>query len=243
MAKEPVSKHPTDSELKPGAGLTGRTQWDAAVDVVRLLGNAGPYLLLVGLVVFGFYKFQELSQQRDADLEKTRQTATESYRQQLSAANKALVETYQAMGSISGTQIKNLSDMLELHARATTRTQELQQAQEEQRAKLEQALREVETAGNQKRQVEVDLKNIQDNVARDKAELDRLDTALKEGKRNLSDSASQVGAVRDQMIALARAVRGNDTPSATRLSAEILKENADPIDVKPGEDDARRSRG
>ena len=195
-------------------------------------------MILVGLVVFGFYKFQELSQQRDVDLQRVRETATESYRQQLSAANKALVETYQAMGSISGTQIKNLSEMLELHAKATTRTQELQQAQEQQRLKLDQALREVENAGNQKKQFEVDLKNIQDNVARDKAELERLETALTEGRRNLSDSAVQVSTVRTKMIELANAVHSGEILTGTRLAAEILKENADTIDIKPGGSDA-----
>ena len=212
------------------------------MDVLRLLGNAGPYLILVGLVVFGFYKFQELSQQRDIDLQKVRETATESYRQQLSAANKALVETYQAMGNISGTQIKNLSEMLELHARATTRTQEIQQAQEQQRLKLEQALRDVDAAGNQKKQFEVDLKVIRDNVARDKAELDRLQAALKEGRRNLSDSAVQVSTVREKMIELAHAVRDKDASSALQLAAEILKENKDPIDVELGKSDASALR-
>jgi hypothetical protein len=116
--------------------VTGRTQWDALVDIMRMLGNAAPYLLIVGLAVFGFYKVQELNQQRDLDLQKARETATEEYRQQLAAANKALIETYQAMGNISGTQIKNLSDMLELHAKATTRTQALQENEEQQRTKL-----------------------------------------------------------------------------------------------------------
>jgi hypothetical protein len=227
---------------KAPKALTGRTQWDALVDVLRLLGNAGPYLMIVGLVIFGFYKFQELGQQRDLDLQKARETATESYRQQLSAANKALVDTYQAMGSICGTQIKNLSEMLELHAKATTRTQELQKAQEEQRFKLDLAQREVEVAGDQKKQVEVDLKNIQDSVVRDKAELERLAAALKEGRRNLSDSAVQVGAVRDKMIDLARAVRNNATVSAKQLADDILKENSDPIDLELSKSDANALR-
>lgn len=213
--------------------MTGRTQWDALVDVVRLLGTAGPYLILVGLAVFGFYKFQEQSQQRDADLQKARETAAESYRQQLSAANKALVETYQAMGTISGTQIKNLSDMLELHSKATVRTQEMQQALEQQRQKLDQALHDSDNASDQKKRAENELKGIQDSVARDKAELDRLEKALSEGKRNLSDSAVQVGAVRNKLVELATAVRSDSPAAASKLADDILKENADPIDIKP----------
>jgi hypothetical protein len=192
-----MAKAATKADSSDVPGVTGRTQWDALVDVLRLLGNAGPYLILVGLVVFGFYKFQEQSQQREIDLQKVRETATESYRQQLSAANKALVDTYQAMGNISGTQIKNVSDMLELHAKATARTQEMQRAQEQQLSKLNQAQHEVETASDQKKRAESELKGVQDSVARDRAELERLETALKEGKRNLSDSAVQVGAGQD----------------------------------------------
>jgi hypothetical protein len=40
----------------------GRTQWDALVDVAKLLGSATPYIAIFGLVVFGFLKFQELNQ-------------------------------------------------------------------------------------------------------------------------------------------------------------------------------------
>jgi predicted nucleic acid-binding Zn-ribbon protein len=228
-----MAKAATKADSSDVPGVTGRTQWDALVDVLRLLGNAGPYLILVGLVVFGFYKFQEQSQQREIDLQKVRETATESYRQQLSAANKALVDTYQAMGNISGTQIKNVSDMLELHAKATARTQEMQRAQEQQLSKLNQAQHEVETASDQKKRAESELKGVQDSVARDRAELERLETALKEGKRNLSDSAVQVGAVRGKMVELATAVRNNSSVAASKLAAEILKENADPIDIKP----------
>jgi hypothetical protein len=141
------------------------------------------------------------------------------------------------MGGISGTQIKNLSEMLELHAKATTRTQEMQQAQEQQRFKLEQALRDVETAGKQKNSIEVEFKEIQDKVLRDKAELDRLDTVLKEGRRNLTDSAVQVNAVREKLLELAKAVRNND-PGALRVATEVLKENSNPIEIKPEKLDA-----
>jgi predicted nucleic acid-binding Zn-ribbon protein len=218
--------------------VTGRTQWDAAVDILRLLGSAAPYLLIIALVAFGFYKFQELNQTHEIDLQKARDTATAEYRDQLAAANKALKETYQAMADISGTQIKNISDMLELHAKVTSRTQELQQNQEQQQAKLEQAKHDVETATNQKKQLEFDLISIQDSVAHDKAELANLDSALKEGKRNLSDSANQVSAVRDRMIQLARAIRDQQTSTAQQLAANILSDNIEPPSLKPGETDA-----
>jgi hypothetical protein len=223
--------------------VTGRTQWDAAVDIMRLLGAGGPYLLLVGLVIFGFYKFQELSQQREGDLQKGRELATEQYRQQLAAANKALVDTYQAMGNISGVQIKNLSDMLELHAKATTRTQELQQNEEQARIKLEEATRGAEKASNQKIQIELELNKIQDSVSRDKLELDRLEKSISEGKRNLSDSATQVQAIRDKMIELAHAVRNQQNSKAQQLAGTILQENSEPLVARASVPDADALKG
>jgi hypothetical protein len=52
-----------------------------------------------------------------------------------------------------------------------------------------------------------------------------LDTAIEESKRNLSNSAIQVSAVRDRMIELARAVHNKTISTADELAASILSDN------------------
>jgi hypothetical protein len=230
-SERPSEPKPANPDPKDSPVTVGRTQWDALVDIVKILGNGAPYFLIIVVAGFGFYKFQEA--QRTAQAE-----ATKNYEQQLSAANKALIETYQSLGTISGTQIKNLSDMLELHGKATTRTQELQQAQEQlrkqaeqQTATLDQARREAEVAVDRKKQVEADREKLDIELSKGRielekgrTELDKLEVALQARKLNLTDSAEQVSLLRGRMLELAQAVK-DENPEAGDLAIRILGQN------------------
>jgi len=117
----------SDRPGRPGrrraAGVTvGRTQWDALVDIFKALGSIAPYLAFIGLVLFFFYKFSQLSQQSASDLRKAQEDATKHYETQIATANKVLVETYDQIGKMSASQIKNLNDMLDIHAKTTKST-------------------------------------------------------------------------------------------------------------------------
>jgi hypothetical protein len=208
-------------ELKsdnPSSGV-GRTQWDALVDVVRLLGNGAPYFVILVGVAFSYYKFQELSQQNSNDLRRAQSEATKNYEQQLSSANKALIDTYAAMGTISATQIK-----------ATTRTQEMQNSREELKkqvdertAALRQAKIELDAGVSLKSQVQQELKGLQEGLARDRTELQSLEQLLASRKRDLADSAQEVNTLRNRVVDLAQAVRGKKA-NAGELAMQLLKD-------------------
>jgi flagellar biogenesis protein FliO len=56
--------------------VTGRTVWDAVVEIAKTLGTLVPIILIVGGGIFAFYKFQELSQAAQKDVQSARNEAS-----------------------------------------------------------------------------------------------------------------------------------------------------------------------
>ena len=58
-SKERVSRRQSEPKT-----VTGRTQWDALVDIFTTLGTVAPYIAFVGLGLFAFYKFTQLTENK-----------------------------------------------------------------------------------------------------------------------------------------------------------------------------------
>ncbi|HXZ14597.1 MAG TPA: hypothetical protein VEH77_01230, partial [Roseiarcus sp.] len=98
--------------------VTGRTQWDALVDIFNTLGTVAPYIAFIALGLFAYYKFTQLTEQNASDLQKAQAEASQRYESQIATANKVLAETYDEIGKMSASQITNLNAMLDLHSKA-----------------------------------------------------------------------------------------------------------------------------
>src|SRR5262245_38116486 len=106
MAKSttPDSKVAHDAKEVVPDSSPGHTQWDAALEVLRLMGRAAPYVLILAASAFAVYKYFELNQ-HTIERERTAQNeAQRLYQGQISDANQRLRETYVSMGEISKTQ-------------------------------------------------------------------------------------------------------------------------------------------
>lgn len=237
----------SDNQTSSGpSSPVGRTQWDALVDIVRLLGNGAPYVILVGLGIFGVWKFQELNQQKDKDLDEARQKATQSYREQLSEANERLIKTYESMGSISETQIKNLSQTLSIQQVATERAKALQNDLEkltseanQHRSDSEAAKLAAETARAERERLKKELERLQidgdllqTEVQKKRKEFQDLEQNVRERQRSQKQVAEQISEVRKKMYELAHAVR-NRSEASEGLAEAILKDAE--LNVSEGE--------
>ena len=89
-------------EKKETKSLTGRTAWDFAAEVTQRLGL--PILILIG-IAYGFYKYQE----QNLKFEDARKKANESVQSQLSTAQKQLVDTAVAVGTLNTDIINNIT--------------------------------------------------------------------------------------------------------------------------------------
>ena len=97
---------------KKALPVTGRTAWDFAAEISRILGPG--ILILVG-IAYAFYKF-----------DRARQDATREMQQQLNAANQSLRETYVAIGSMNKTMIDNIQNGFDTLQGLQTRLKDLQ---------------------------------------------------------------------------------------------------------------------
>jgi hypothetical protein len=146
-------------------------QWDVAIYVLKLLGWGAPYLLIIAASVFAVFKFHEQSQNFASDRDKAVREATKDYQQQISAANKALIDTYSAIPEISQRQMKNLNDLVEFETKEAERTRGFQRdadrlakETEDLKRKLDEVSRQADTAVAQKKQAENDLQGLQQTL-------------------------------------------------------------------------------
>jgi chromosome segregation ATPase len=112
----------SDSETRAGDTKVGRSYADFGVEIIQIMGKLGPVTIIVAGLLFAFYMFYQAL--ADAQLK-----ADQQNQQKLDAAQKALVETYESISTLSQKQIANVQQMLDLH-------DELAKATEDRRTQL-----------------------------------------------------------------------------------------------------------
>jgi tetratricopeptide (TPR) repeat protein len=192
-------------------GGAGHTQWDAVIEIVRLLGRAAPYILILSASVFAVYKYIELSQQIVTAERKAQSEAQKIYQDQLANANERLIKTYTAMGEISGTQINNLKDMFALHAQTTGRIQKLQESEEALRREVEQQRTKLEEQESQLKDTEAKKQELGDELKALEANLDSATATL-----------GALGTLVDEAPDLLRAVATTDAVQIVLQKADRL---------------------
>jgi hypothetical protein len=235
-SKERVSRRQSQPKT-----VTGRTQWDALVDIFTTLGTVAPYIAFVGLGLFAFYKFSQLTEQNTSDLQKAQAEASQRYESQIATTNKVLAETYDEIGKMSASQITNLNAMLDLHSKAAKQTQELQisiqdlrQKSEEQQketianaekssAQLNALAAELQMVKSDKEKVEFDLTTKLDQAQKLDTEIKALTNTLSSKREALSTSADEISDIRRRAAELAQAV-AESKPNTVELANAIINE-------------------
>jgi hypothetical protein len=221
--------------------VTGRTVWDAVVEIAKTLGTMVPLILIAGGVIFAFYKFQELSQAAQKDVQSARNEASRQFQAELEAANKALRETYSQMGHLSKQQIENVQSSLGLHNDVLKNTEvqrgNLMKYQEEAKKEMdnaEKARKEVqiaqENAAAQRKQAEdtkAELQKLSIRAVQLKEEQKTLEVRLKEQKQKVEGRIDEIEELKKKLLQLATLILDNSAESLTTAKA-ILNDYENP---------------
>ena len=218
---------------KAGPETTGRTAWDAIVDVLGMLGRYTPWIIIFAGGCYGFYKFRELQQHAQKD-------AQDAAQSQIDQAHKDLRDTYEQIGKMHQQQLEGLSSMLSLNQKTTESTKQQQtelnalrdeakkiqgEAEEAKKAvakaKSDALAAEKEKADAQRQREEEDSKHGKRarEFADKEKELARQEAAVKQRSAHITE-------LRDKLSILARHMVDSKDPSIATLGRDIQKESS-----------------
>jgi hypothetical protein len=212
--------------------VTGRTLWDAVVDLARQLGPYTPWLLMIGGGIFAFFKFTELQQTAQSE-------ARKDFQKDLDAAHKELRETFNQIADMNKHQLINVKSMLEVHEQTVKSTEEqrkkyndLREISNKERDEVEKSRQIAERA---KLEATDAMKNAQDaskraSEAAARVERAEKDLVAKEAELNrksdeMNQRATKIGDLNQKLIELATLVVSPSGENDTlQLAKNILRD-------------------
>jgi len=236
MSAEGKSVSPDQSSPPAGSvtsvesrNLTGRTSWDAIVDISRAFGPYLPWVIIVGGVIYGAYKFSELQGKASAD-------ARQQVQKELDAAYTTLRQTYQQIGSMNKQELDDVASMLKVHRDTVKSTDEQRQRYNDLHTQAEQereaaakaradADRAINEAAAAVKQLERERKAASDASAdferQQKEKLDELERKTSE----VNQKATQFGELNRKLIDLAtRVIAKPGAKEVVQFAGDILDE-------------------
>ena len=199
--------------------VTGRTAWDALVDMGSTLGRLTPWVIIVAGALYGVYKFTTLTQSAQQD------------------ANKKLNDTYDEISKMRTQQMENLKSMFDLNniieERAKRKAHDAEEAQKdavEAQKRLEaanesakKAEESAKKAESHTRYIEGQASKIAEGTNQKLEELKKKENELA-GKADLIDQQGEhIRKLKGQLIELAKLVNSKDSLAASRAD-NILNE-------------------
>ena len=218
---------------KNASATTGRTVWDALVDMAGMLGRYTPWIIIVAGALYGTYKFREL--ERDAA-----QQERDAVKKETAEAYAALRSTYSQVGEMHQQQLANLSSMLKVNKETAENTEQqrglLKELQEEIRTKLavaekaqkdaDQATAAANSAENARRLAQtkvkkalIDLRVARQDITKKVGELSRKEKAVEQRATHIMD-------LRGKLIDMAKSMVDSTDSSVATLGKNILKEDS-----------------
>lgn len=211
---------------------TGRTLWDAIVDLARLMGPYAPWVIMIAGAIFAFYKFTQLQ-------ETAQDKAREQVQKELDAAHKELRDTYNQIADMNKQELGNVKSMLEVHELTVKSTEDQRKKYNDLREQSNREREQVEKSRQEADQAKVEannaIKNAQDasksaSDAAAKIEKAEKELAAKESELNrkseeVNKRATKIGDLNQKLIELATAMLSPSSESVTReLATNILRD-------------------
>ena len=144
--KEEIVMEKQKKSDKESARVTGRTQWDIISEITKNLPFLLPTLFIIFGVIFGYYKFQQLSLERERAVREATLQANQQNQGQIESAQNALRDTYDQMVKRSGEQIKNARSLLQLQEDMRMNTERIREEADKEMRRAAQARQEAEAA-------------------------------------------------------------------------------------------------
>lgn len=216
----------------------GRTPWDAAVEVGRLLGILTPILIVFAGAVYGFYKYLQLYENSQKALNAARTEMRLAYKEELQAANQALRDTTKHMSDLSSKQLIDIDSQLQLRKKmddeiekqrnklydAQKQAEKEIQNLEKARAKFEQFQKEYNNLQKNKMTLENRLKDL--NITTKKLEDD-----LKKKKRSISTYGENIEDLVKKLLNLSNLIIDGNEEESKQLALSIRETYADPKEI------------
>ena len=163
---------------------TGRTAWDALVDIGGMLGRYTPWIIMVAGVLYGAYKFIELTHSAQQDAQDAAQRARDAAQDEIKLAQTELRNTYAQIGVMHKQQLENLLSMLNVN-KATTESTELQ------RSSLTKLQEEIRTKQEEARQAQKDVAQAQKDAAQAQSDVISAKQTLERASNTLEETRQQ----------------------------------------------------
>jgi hypothetical protein len=158
----------------------GRTAWDAVVDVFKLLGKGGPYVLILVGSAYAMYMFFQFSEKHTDDMRKSQLEFTKNFQDQITATNEVIRKTYAAIATISSDQVKTINDLFKLSREAIEHNQQLFAQTEDRRKQLDDAKSQFDEVTRVSKATEAALVRIRSELDSNRAAVDALGIAVDE---------------------------------------------------------------
>jgi hypothetical protein len=203
-------------EPPPASPTIGRNPYDAAVEILRMLGRAAPWFVFVAGLLYAAQQIYAVNQSKEAAVNIARVEATKEQSQQIAALNDRLRDNDKSMEELRTNQMNGLKQILDL---TQTITASITKSQTDLLAQRDELFAAREKSDQAQRQLAAALATTRD-LESQRANLEKQ--AMK--ARDIMDSAARMlnylenpGAALKSRTELSRRFENND---ASRISVD-----------------------
>ena len=126
-------------EKPPNKSDFGRTPYDAVIEIIRLLGHAGPYAVFLVIILYSIQQIVITNNEKMEAVNKARTDALEKNAADIAHLNEAIRNNASDFEKLRASQIDSVSRILELSKAITSTIVTNQSTLAEQRAELDKA--------------------------------------------------------------------------------------------------------
>jgi hypothetical protein len=174
-----------DAQLAARNAVTGRTTADAAVDIVRLLGRAGPYAVFLAITLYAISQLVATNNSRLIEVEKARNESLEKNSAEIDRLNNIVRENADAMAKLRVAQFDEIQKANDLGRAVTTTVLSNQDLLSSERNKLFdaeehllQSQRQVSTAKEEQTRLQDEMQTLKAEKYRAENIIDAADLIL-----------------------------------------------------------------
>ena len=188
----------------------------AASELIKALGSATPYFVIVLMAGWGFLEFQKLEQAKLEVIQNAQKEAQNQYGKQIEELNKNIRESYKDVSDISSKQIKNVRDLITLYDDVKKKVDGLQKETEDHAKKAKLAGDQMDSLLAVKTRTEKELKELQDALVENRIKLQNIEEKRNKKSQSLRESVDEIADLRQKIRDLALQVRNDYRSDSTR---------------------------
>lgn len=168
------SKKP-DKTKNNGAGDTpvGSSWPDVGRDLIKNLGSATPWVLMIAGFGYGFLEFQKLAVKNEETLQNAQIEAIKLYGDHLKTSSEALLTNYAEIQKSTKRQIQNVDAILDVNTKLVSQFEALQEETIKSQASRREIEREADEVRRKKQELETDVATLEGRLTAAKEEAGR----------------------------------------------------------------------